>query len=174
MNPPDLCWKWGDFNFAGSHAWKAESCSPHFKHKSGGFTMAWPSCISLVFISGSFPFVLSECTYTNNQSDTSASDYVWFSSKATWSSLLTCTCIQLHWRWSSPITKTAYCFRKRQPLSRRPTSATCGATASWSRWRSARMDCGPAAPTSASGAMNARRLWEVRSTCCLSESPRSL
>ena len=22
--PPDLCFKWGDFNFAGSHAWKAE------------------------------------------------------------------------------------------------------------------------------------------------------
>ena len=22
--PPDFCFKWGDFNFAGSHAWKAE------------------------------------------------------------------------------------------------------------------------------------------------------
>ena len=25
MNPPYLCLKWGDFNFAGSHAWKAEA-----------------------------------------------------------------------------------------------------------------------------------------------------
>ena len=24
VNPPDLCLKWGDFNFAGSHAWEAE------------------------------------------------------------------------------------------------------------------------------------------------------
>ena len=53
MNPPDLCWKWGDFNFAGSHfkdsrrgdfsfpgmvACKVEV--PHFKHKSRGFTLA--------------------------------------------------------------------------------------------------------------------------------------
>ena len=57
----------GDSNFAGSHAWEAEvpplqsskkegfqlswHCRlqswspPHFKHKSGGFTLAWPSCI---------------------------------------------------------------------------------------------------------------------------------
>ena len=33
--PP--CFKWGDF--AGSHAWKAE-VPPHFKFKSGGFTLA--------------------------------------------------------------------------------------------------------------------------------------
>ena len=25
MNPPDKGLKWGDFNFAGRHAWKAES-----------------------------------------------------------------------------------------------------------------------------------------------------
>ena len=24
VNPLDLCLKWGEFNFAGSHAWKAE------------------------------------------------------------------------------------------------------------------------------------------------------
>ena len=25
VNLPDLCLKWGDFNFAGSHAWKPEA-----------------------------------------------------------------------------------------------------------------------------------------------------
>ena len=103
--------RWREFHFVVSHSLKVgQSCleswriPPHFKHKSGGFTLAWPSCISLAFISGSFPFVLSECAYTNNQRDTSASDYVWFSSKATWSSLLA-------WRWYSPITT-----RSTQPI----------------------------------------------------------
>ena len=45
VNPPDLCsWSGGDFNFAGSHAWKAE-VPPLQSSKSGVFMLAWPSCI---------------------------------------------------------------------------------------------------------------------------------
>ena len=50
VNLPDLCLKWGDFNFAGSNAWKAE-VPPTWNfegvHGGGGgeFTLARPSCI---------------------------------------------------------------------------------------------------------------------------------
>ena len=74
-----------------------------------------------------------------------------------------CSTITLKMVFSHNKNCLLYCFRVRQPLSRRPTSASCGATASWSRWRSARTDCGPATPASASGAISKGALWKVRS-----------
>ena len=37
--------KWGNFSFPGMAACKV-GVPLHFKHKSGGFTLAWPSCSS--------------------------------------------------------------------------------------------------------------------------------